>query len=551
MDFLNKTYAQIADLFRSMTPGARITAVLLLTAVVVSLGYLFTSQVSGGGCDLFDGEIISPAQRQLILAAFGNSNLNDAVERDSRIFVPQGQKAKYMAAAAQAKALPPTPGSAFKSAIDSGSPFAPETERLARWIAAKQEECRNVICSMRGISSASVTLDSRKTSGFNRDMQFTASVYVQPAGSQELDDEKVSAIRSYVASSVAGLKYANVTVTDPNGHAWTGDENSGGTASDNKYVQLRKEYEKRLSNTIRNSLANIPGATVAVNVVLDPNESIRTLEIMNDKSKSVDVHTIDSEMSRTSDAAGTGGPAGFAANQANRSMTLGGNGAAGGTKEEDTSKKSEVMTVPSGKQTDTVKIGLTPIMEQASINIPSGYFKKAWQLENPPAAGQEAKEPDQAALEQFRTKTIDKIKKQVAVLLTAPDSVTDRTTLVAVTDFPEIPVAPPPEPSMAKTAMTWLGDYWSVAGMIGLAAVSLLMLRSLVKSAPPLEQPAMPRLADTPDTETETISPDKSNPVRVRRFTAGPSVRDEISTLVQEDPDIAANILKTWIGRTG
>jgi flagellar M-ring protein FliF len=551
MDFLNKTYAQIADLFRSMTPGARITAALLLVAVVVSLGYLFTGQVSGGSCDLFDGEVIPPAQRQLILAAFGSANLNDAVERDSRIFVPQGQKAKYMAAAAQAKALPPTPGSAIKSAIDSGSPFAPETERLARWIAAKQEEMRNVISSMRGIASASVTLDSRKTPGFNKDMQFTAAVYVQPAGSQELDDEKVSAIRSYVASSVAGLKYENVTVTDPNGHAWAGDADHGGNASDNKYVQLRKEYEKRLVRTIRNSLANIPGATVAVNVVLDPNESIRTIEIKNDKANTVDVHSVDSETSRTSDPVGSGGPAGFASQQPNRSMTLGGNSAAGGVKEEDTSKKSEVTSVPSGKQTDTVKAGNTPIMEQASIGIPSGYFKKAWQLENPPAAGQEPKDPDQAALDQFRTKTIDKIKKQVAVLLTAPEGITDRTSLVEVTDFPEIPVVPPPEPSIAKTAATWLGDYWSVAGMIGLAAVSLLMLRSLVKSAPPLEQPAMPRLADSPETDYETAAPDKPKPVRVKRFTAGPSLQDEISTLVQEDPEIAANILKTWIGRAG
>ena len=83
--------------------------------------------------------------------------------------------------------------------------------------------------------------------------------------------------------------------------------------------------------------------------------------------------------------------------------------------------------------------------------------------------------------------------------------------------------------------------------MIGLAGVSLVMLRSMVKSAPPVEQHTMPRLADTPEEETEEI-PDRPPPVRVRRFTAGPSLRDEISTLVKEDPDTAANILKTWIG---
>ena len=83
--------------------------------------------------------------------------------------------------------------------------------------------------------------------------------------------------------------------------------------------------------------------------------------------------------------------------------------------------------------------------------------------------------------------------------------------------------------------------------MIGLAGVSLLMLRSMVKSAPPVPQNTMPRLADTPDEEAKAAH-DKPAPVRTRRFTAGPSLRDEISTLVKEDPDTAASILKTWIG---
>ena len=37
---------------------------------------------------------------------------------------------------------------------------------------------------------------------------------------------------------------------------------------------------------------------------------------------------------------------------------------------------------------------------------------------------------------------------------------------------------------------------------------------------------------------------------RLRRFTgSGPSLRDELSELVQEDPDTAANILRSWIGQ--
>ena len=57
MDFLNKAFAQFSDLFRSMTPGGRITAGLLLVVAVVSVGYLFQHQVSGGDDYLFGGDV--------------------------------------------------------------------------------------------------------------------------------------------------------------------------------------------------------------------------------------------------------------------------------------------------------------------------------------------------------------------------------------------------------------------------------------------------------------------------------------------------------------
>ena len=37
---------------------------------------------------------------------------------------------------------------------------------------------------------------------------------------------------------------------------------------------------------------------------------------------------------------------------------------------------------------------------------------------------------------------------------------------------------------------------------------------------------------------------------RLRRMTGtGPSLRDELSELVKEDPDSAANVLRSWIGQ--
>jgi flagellar M-ring protein FliF len=546
MDFLNKAYAQLADLFRSMTPGARITAGLLLIVVVVSLGYLFNHQISGQTSDLLHGMRVSDSQIQLMMGAFGKKNLNDAVPTSGgQILVPHGQEAKYMGALADAKALPPNFGSYFTKAVESNNIFAAPDDRVNRMNIAKQDELSLIISSMTGIQNASVIFNTTTTGGLKREKLTKASVFVQPVGPQELDEEKVSSIRHLVASAIADLNYENVTVSDQNGHIWYGDPEHGGSAVDNKFVALQRIHEKSLKEKIKNSLSYIPGVTVDTNVTLDTNETTRTIELKHDKP--VPIHESESTTTRTADSAGAGGQAGFARQQPNQSMSLASTPPSG-SKEEENGSKTEVTSIASGKQTDVVKVGMTPIRATASIGIPSSYIKNYWQTNNPQEAGKDQKGPDAAALAPIRKQIIDDVTKQVVKLLPQPESNTDPTELVQVTVFQEIPTVMPPEPSLAKNAMLWLGDYWSVAGMIGLAAVSLVMLRSLAKSAPPLEPASMPRLMDVPDEEAE---PDRPPPVRIRRFSAGPSLRDEISSLVKEDPDTAANILKTWIGHVG
>ena len=95
MDFLNKAFAQFNDLFRSMSPGGRITAGLLLVVAVVSVGYLFQSQVGGGDDYLFGGESIPTPTLQKMEEAFGKAGLNGFTIEGSRVKVPRAQRAAY------------------------------------------------------------------------------------------------------------------------------------------------------------------------------------------------------------------------------------------------------------------------------------------------------------------------------------------------------------------------------------------------------------------------------------------------------------------------
>ena len=131
MDFLNKAIAQITDLFRSMTPGARITAGLLLAVLVVSLGYLFNHQSSSPDAFLMDGESLPPSELKAIAGAFSKAKLGDYdIDASHRIRVPAGEKAKYMAALVDGNAVPRGFGDHMIAAIKEAGPFSSRKQQL-------------------------------------------------------------------------------------------------------------------------------------------------------------------------------------------------------------------------------------------------------------------------------------------------------------------------------------------------------------------------------------------------------------------------------------
>src|SRR4029453_997085 len=105
MDFLNKSIAQWSELFRSMTPGARLTAGLLLAVVVVSMGYLFRQSATGPDAYLFGCEPLSAGQLPSVEAAIAAKGLSGYQREGNRIRVPAGQQATYLAAVVDGNAL--------------------------------------------------------------------------------------------------------------------------------------------------------------------------------------------------------------------------------------------------------------------------------------------------------------------------------------------------------------------------------------------------------------------------------------------------------------
>ncbi len=561
MDFLNKAYAQLVELFRSMTPGARTTSALLLVVAVVSVAFLFNHQVSGPDTYLMGGEMFSPSQLRDMQAAFGKAGLEAQLD-GARVKVPSGQQSKYMAALAEANALPAEFGEFLHKAVNTNSFFSPNRLQQETQIKiARQRELQGIINSMSGVDKCAVQIDEEIKRDLFAKKIITASVSIQPKGLQPVTADLVSVVKNLVAGSVAGLKPEAVTVIDlRNARSFAGngglDSTSGGTMGD--YADYKKRLQRDWEESIGRVLSYIPGVVVTTNVELDP-------ELSNEET-ATEYEPKHSERRRE--------PGGSIANDENTSgqwPTLGRNGEANRSAKgggsllpmvgDESNQKQPPRAMPI-MQKRIVREGRTPKRVTVSVAVPNTYYEEVWRRQNPPPEGQTETRPDPAALAELQAAEKKKIEEMIVTLLPLRDKTLDVSPQVAVSTFYPIHSAPLPELTAQESALAWLGQHWNALALGGLALVSLLVLRSIVRSTP--TDPARNPISAVQDKARafSLLSDDESDePLDATgdgRFTGGgrfkrrdgsqPSLRDELAEIVNDDPEAAVSILRTWIG---
>src|SRR5678816_2556227 len=214
MDFINKAWTQIVDVFKGLTPGTRIAVGALAAAAVVGLFYLFQYQGTSANEFLLGGRPFVADELTKAEAAFAKAGLSQwEVVEGSRIKVPQGKKSLYLAALGESDALPADFYNYLDKAAASDNPFSSKGSSEFKRANAKQKELALIIGRMRGIAAATVQYDEATKAGLRGDKVKTAMVAVKPLTS-ELDADQVKAIRTIVATAYAGLKKEDISVTD-------------------------------------------------------------------------------------------------------------------------------------------------------------------------------------------------------------------------------------------------------------------------------------------------------------------------------------------------
>ncbi len=554
MDFLNRAFEQLKDLFASMTPGARITAGLLVAVIVVSLVFLFRGGVAGPDDYLLGGRAFSSAELEAMEGAFARAGLSKYRLEGSRVRVPNATKAEYLAALAEFQALPANFSDHFSQQITQATMFETKDQANLRWRLAKQQELALIISSMQGVSRAQVIYDEIQKTGFPRTTEKTATVAVQGTGSQELELHQVKSIRHLVSSAIAGMKFQNVTVTDLN----SGKNHGGGgdsalaSAEESAYMDYKKHYERLWQDKISQALAFVSGTVVTVDVELSK-ETVFHEDTTTVDSKPVVLRSTTMEKTNVNARASSAGRPGVNG-QANQQASI--SSSAGG---ESTSEESREDLERVGGHGRIVKATapLVPKKVTAAVGVPSNYYVEVWRERNPTPPGQEPKMPDVQAIAAIEAEVVKKIEDMVVNLLPKLPPGEDKYPLVTVKTFEHLTPPAAELPNIVSTAGVWVAENWTTLGMFLVGAFSLLMLRGMVKAKPDTTTPSGASAASGPpqlsivggddDEDGEAASGDDSRPKK-RFATASSNIKEELASMVRENPEAAANILRSWLG---
>ncbi|MEM8910280.1 MAG: flagellar M-ring protein FliF C-terminal domain-containing protein [Planctomycetota bacterium] len=538
------TLDQLRQTLNAMPMPSRIIAGLLVVAIVLALGFLVRTTGSPSTEYLLGGRLMDESDLDAAEVAFGTAGLTGWRREGRRIEIPTEKRSDFLAALAESQSLPISLRTSVQAAHAQSTAWESSAMRDARQMHAKELDLGNKIAAFADVRWASVEYDRGERIGLSRNRPQTASVVVQPEGSQPLASSRIDMIQRMISGSFAGMSVDEVEVIDTNGTI------ASSAASDSDpLMRKRREAEAYFEQKIRSHLSGYGNIRVAAFAEIDPTMGTEKASITY-ADQPISISETSRKRQIESSRPVPGGVPGATPNAltSNRPAKLESSMQTSTTK--DDTKTSEKIA---DQEFQTSRMAALAVQRvTVSIGIPTSYFYKVhrhnWLQENPDSAESDVPVLPKADLQKLIDETKLKIQGSVTPLLPAVAAGEDRFPLVEVTDYPDLPMPEVATAGTGSAVLTWLADSWQSIAMLGLAAVALMVARNAVtgtggnqdptdfREGFGLELPAPPVEAEEEDDSIESME------------ITGGSLKDELVTLVEANPEVAANVIRSWAG---
>ncbi len=540
MNFFRQSTDQARQVFLSMPMQSRVIAMMLVAVIAIGLAFLVRGSDTKSTEYLFGGRSMGEQEMDSIEVALSAAGLNDWEREGRRIRVPKDVKSTYLAALGDASSLPIALRTEVDQAIKNSSPFDSSDLRHSREMHAKEKDLGSKISAFPDVRWASVEYDRGERIGLSRAVAQSASVMVQPEGTRSLPRQRIVAIQELIRGSYAGMATDDVVVIDTN--STTG---SLGAEEEDPLLTKQREAETHIEYKLRKLLAEYP-AQIAVFAEIDPTMDSELASLKFDPEPT-NLRNSSKKIETTRNQQIPSGVPGADPNAiGNRAQSIGKD-----VEVLNTTQDERDTSGVAGQQFESSKLADLQVKTvRVSIMLPTSYYKEL-NIENEMIRDSTQNRAeiilDDATLEGLRVKTEKKISEIVSPLLPRVTAGADPVTLVTVRDAPDLPKEQPTEQLATSQALSWLAESWQTLALVLLGLVALLVARSAAKSAGNatpaefqegfgLEMPGPAPVEQDAEEEAE------------RMTITGGSLKDELLHLVEDNPEVAANVIRGWVG---
>ncbi|MCZ6654086.1 MAG: hypothetical protein O7D91_13810, partial [Planctomycetota bacterium] len=494
--------------------------------------------------DVMTPEQVERAERQL-------RSMGEAYEiRSDDIFVRPKDQARLIMALNARNSGPSKLNVTIEQLMKEKNTFASAQTTRNNYNYAMGNELALMIRSWSKVSDALVKIAPSTRQTLRQRSNPTASVQVSLVPGTQMNKSIVESLARLIAGAVPGLEPQHVSVIDQvTGRSYVVDDSEdqfGGNL-----FELQRLQEKELKTKIEALLSYIPGVLAQVRLKLDDQAVSSVVTALDEpyvKRETKDgTETVNT---RSSQEPGVG---------ANTSVSLQG----GGSGQSTTSEKSETeyMAQTGTQVTQTARKPGAVLKAAASIGVPRSYFIGA--LKALKGEGAEELQPDE--IDTYIEEQIPLIQKQVQPIL---DASAEAESTVVVSVYADqavtfITPAPQVEPAAASSVMEFVSANGKQIGLFALAVMAMGMMMMMVrKSGTPVSMqdegvvevmPGGPLgdlfvddgavgKAGSPDASLIAQETDEDS-IRTRQ------ISKQVSDLINDDPDGAAQLVRRWIER--
>ncbi|MCC6424119.1 MAG: hypothetical protein IT447_11625 [Phycisphaerales bacterium] len=551
MDVIKSQLLRIQQQLSGLSASQKMLVAALVTIMVMTMlywaRYAGTAEMEALLDQPFTADEISRVTTKL-----ASRGIRYQVNGD-RVMVPTDRKYEALADLSYEQLLPRNTETGFDIIAKQINAFMPNSQVQAMYIQAKQITLAKVIGNYPGVSSATVLIDPKDEVRLGKNsISPTAMVTIQTRSGERFDVKRlVVASADAVVGAQAGLQRKNITVI-VDGRSYPVQDREDDSVLAGDQLEWKYQSEHLMEDKIREQFSYIQGLIASVTVDVNI-RSEQAQEVIVDKNNFLYKETTISNRTEEGSSASKG--IADVGASANTQISIDGGGGGDNTTSTSSEDKTQFTLIPSQRTVSSRTPAGKPTVVGASVRVPRSYFVRMYKTLHTASTG----DPSDAQLKDLMEGELasirDGIKKCTGLKEDTDVSVATYADVTA-----DLALAAEQTAAVSSPVTLMLGGHIKEIGVGVLAVISLFMVMMMVRKGAPV--PAIAAAALEPEVPQALTAGEhlvgeagEGDPALDGMELDEDAVRTQqmlgqVSTLVKENPEAAANLVKRWLNRT-